>query len=219
MHSKNNYLVLTKGRKVTCGMARLAMVRPETTSDLRSLRLYLGPHSRMGNTYWAARMSLVLEDCPLNWRRGSSGKKVSFSRAFSFSKVERRGGGATRWTSVSMAICTGWWEVVLLAFGSIYIYIYLNIWLCVVGWIDYWIWCWYLFCCGWEVQIKPHVNQLSDRPLIYKNTRPLDLPISLCMYNGWLNERERERVYCNLHEGELCVYVSERGVKERGREG
>lgn len=162
-------------------MARLAMVRPETTSDLRSLRLYLGPHSRMGNTYWAARMSLLLEDFPLNWRRGSSEKKVSFSRAFSFWRVERRGGGATRWTSVSMAI----WEEVVVAFGSIYIFD------CVCVWGGLIIWCWYLFCCGWEVhEVKPHVNQLSDRPLIYKNTRPLGLPITLCMCI--MDERERE---------------------------
>lgn len=109
--------ILFINRKLTWGMARLAMVRPETISDLRSVRLYLGPHSSMGNMYCAPRINFTFHDWPLNWRRGSSGKKVSLRRVLSFSRVLRWGGGATRCTSVSMAISTAsrWSEL----FGSI----------------------------------------------------------------------------------------------------
>jgi len=97
-------------------MAKLAIVRPETRSDLKSLRLYLGPHWRIGKRYWAPRASFVLRGCPLNWRRGSSGKKVSLSLALSLCKVLLWGGGTTWCTS--MAISRQWeWCI---ASGSIW---------------------------------------------------------------------------------------------------
>lgn len=80
-------------------MAKLAMVRPETTSDLKSSRLYWGAHWRIGNTYWAPRIHFFLIGCPLNCLSGSSGKKVSLSFAPSFCRKLLRGGGTTVCTS------------------------------------------------------------------------------------------------------------------------
>lgn len=94
----------------TCGMAKLAIVRPETRSDLKSLRLYLGPHWRIGNTYWAPRISFLLRGCPLNWRRGSSGKKVSLSLPLSFWRVLLWGGGTTWCTSMDISMQ---WECIV----------------------------------------------------------------------------------------------------------
>ncbi|OWM69366.1 hypothetical protein CDL15_Pgr006329 [Punica granatum] len=62
-----------------CGMARLAMVIPAIRSAFRNSKLYRGPHSRIGNTYWRPRMNLRPRGWFLNCRSGSSGKKVSLS--------------------------------------------------------------------------------------------------------------------------------------------
>lgn len=137
------------GKNVTWGMARLAMVRPETTSDLRSLRLYVGPHSSTGNMYCAPRISFFLDDCFFKWRRGSSEKNVSFRRVFSFRKVLRWGGSATRCTSVSMGISTVWGVV---NSDSMW---YWMVGVC--GVFKYW----------WSSRWRPTVNRLSNRILLY----------------------------------------------------
>lgn len=77
----------------------------------------------MGNTYWAPSIHFCFEGCPLNWRKGSSGKKVSLSLFFSFCKELLGGGATTLCTSMSMSKLQ--WELcmllllLLLAFGSL----------------------------------------------------------------------------------------------------
>lgn len=80
-------------------MARLAMVRPETISERRSLRLYSGPHWKIGNKYWRARRNLMIQVWFLNPWKGSSGKKISESLFLSFWRVVLCGGNLTLWIS------------------------------------------------------------------------------------------------------------------------
>lgn len=76
-------------------MARLAMVRPETTSDLKSLRSYCEPHVKIGNKLWRPRITLFLHVWFLNLSNGSSGKKTSVTRFFSFWNAVFLGGRQT----------------------------------------------------------------------------------------------------------------------------
>lgn len=76
-------------------MARLAMVRPEMISDLRSWRLYWGPHWKMGKKNWSHSRSLWYHCLFLNLWSGSSGKKISDKRSLSFWKVVLWGGRET----------------------------------------------------------------------------------------------------------------------------
>ena len=80
-------------------MARLAIVRPEIVSERRRLRLYSGPHWKIGKRYWRARSSFMNHVWFLNLWSGSSGKKISESLCLSFWSVVRSGGKQTLWTS------------------------------------------------------------------------------------------------------------------------
>lgn len=92
----------------TWGMAKLAMVRPETMSDLRRFRLYSGPHSRIGKMYLAPSIHFCFNGCPLNCLKGSSGKKVSLSLVLSLDMVLLWGGGTTLCTSMAMFMHWSW---------------------------------------------------------------------------------------------------------------
>lgn len=83
----------------TWGMARLAMVRPDIISERKRLRLYWGPHWKIGNMYWRARRNFVNEVWFLNPWKGSSGKKISESLCLSFWRVVLCGGKRTLWIS------------------------------------------------------------------------------------------------------------------------
>lgn len=83
----------------TCGIAKLAMVRPETTSALRRLSLYSEAHWKIGKTYWRPRMTFLKKGWFLNWWRGSSGKKTSFSSRFRDWMVVFFWGKETLWIS------------------------------------------------------------------------------------------------------------------------
>lgn len=83
----------------TWGMARLAMVRPETISERRRRRLYSGPHWKIGNKYWSPRINFMKQVWFLNLWKGSSGKKISESLCLSFWKVVVCGGKRTLWIS------------------------------------------------------------------------------------------------------------------------
>lgn len=91
--------VFTRPLWCTWGMARLAIVRPEMISERRSLRLYSGPHWKMGNKYWRARRNLMMQVWFLNPWKGSSGKKISESLHLSFWRVVLCGGNLTLWIS------------------------------------------------------------------------------------------------------------------------
>lgn len=83
----------------TWGIARLAIVRPEMISDLRSWALYSGPHWKIGNKNWRPRSSFVNQVWFLNLWSGFSGKKISPSLCLSFCKVLCFGGKQTLWIS------------------------------------------------------------------------------------------------------------------------
>lgn len=61
-----------------CGIARLAIVIPETKSDLKRLKVYEGAQLSMGRMYCRNSINFLEVLWPLNCLSGSSGKKVSF---------------------------------------------------------------------------------------------------------------------------------------------
>lgn len=94
-----------------CGMARLAIVIPAMTSDLKKLKLYRGAHSRIGSMYCNHDTSFCQRDWFLNCRKGSSGKKVSLRSDFNFFEKGRGGGTLTRWahsTFVAVGYTKSW---------------------------------------------------------------------------------------------------------------
>lgn len=86
---------------VTCGIARLAMVRPEMRSDRKAPSPYSGAHWKIGKKNCSPRTSFLTQVWFLNRWSGSSGKKTSPSLCLSFWSVVRFGGSETWWTS--------WW--------------------------------------------------------------------------------------------------------------
>ena len=54
------------------------MVIPAKRSYMKSLRVYLGSHSKMGTKYCKAFLAFIGNGFPLKSWKGSSGKKVSF---------------------------------------------------------------------------------------------------------------------------------------------
>ena len=103
---KTTFLIKRIVKWWTWGMARLAMVRPEITSDLKSLRSYWEPHVNIGNKLWRPRITLFLHVWFLNLSNGSSGKKTSAKRFLSFWNVVFLGGRQTLCIStiVSLAV-------------------------------------------------------------------------------------------------------------------
>lgn len=71
------------------------MVRPEIASDLKSLRLYCGAHVKIGNMLFTPKTTLFLHVWFLNLCNGSSGKKTSATRRFSFWYAVFSGGRQT----------------------------------------------------------------------------------------------------------------------------
>lgn len=83
----------------TWGMARLAMVMPDTRSDRKGPSPYSGAHWKIGKKYCRPRKNLRTHVWFLNRCSGSSGKKISPSLCLSFCGVVRFGGMETLCTS------------------------------------------------------------------------------------------------------------------------
>lgn len=85
----------------TWGIERLAIVRPETTSDLKRARVYSGPHWKTGKRNWRPKSNFLSVVWFLNLWNGSSGKNTSDSLCLSFWNVVCSGGKQTLWISIS----------------------------------------------------------------------------------------------------------------------
>jgi hypothetical protein len=87
-------------------MAKLAMVIPAIRSDLNNFKVYFGAHSNTGKKYCMADITLLDPVSFLNWRKGSSGKNVSFRFAWNVSRNGRAGGTGTRY-GLSLSVIAG----------------------------------------------------------------------------------------------------------------